>query len=320
MILRFLRSSVANASAFFLFMLLAMLPSRAQSTAETAEAIQRDLDAAKAEFVANLQAAIANPENLQSGQTKIGCEQILSKLDQLVLRINETADLLAKRENDLVGLSGLGQAERIELKEALQSQRKPLDKLKKTTSTLQTELKTLLDTTLGSLLETYSSFQDIAGPAKAHEKLEVRLREILSAYPDAAPIAEVAATSASSPPKATVTGGSRKWQTYEPGRIPRGRLIAISDIAKLANRGTSGDRIYLQGNFEVTASGNDRAVLRSLKHRSNVRIILQYPEGMEPPQDGSQMLRDASRPLQIMDVGESAGGQLNVYAREVTRP
>ena len=320
MISRFLRSSVANASAFFLFMLLAMLPSRAQSTVATTKAIQQDLDAAKAEFVANLQAAISNPENLQSGQTKIGCEQILSKLDQLVIRINESFDLLAKRENDLAGLSGLGQAERIELKEALQSQGKPLIELKKTASSLQTELKTLLDRTLDSILETYSSFLDIAGPAKAHERVEARLREILSAYPDAAPTAEVAPTSAPAPPKTTDAGGSRNWQTYDPGRIPRGRLIAISDVANLAKRGTGGERMYLHGSFEVSASGNQRAVLRSLKRASNVRIILQYPEGMEPPPDGSQMLRDARRPLQILDVRESTGGQINVYAREVTRP
>lgn len=178
----FLRSPIARASAFFLVTLLALLPGRAQSTAETAEAIQRDLDATKAEFVANLQAAISNPENLQSGQTKIGCEQILSKLDQLVFRIDETIDLLGKREADLAGKTGLGEKEKLELKQVLQSQKKPLEASKRSVSSLQSEIKALVDQKLGAVLETYSSFRDIAGPEKAQEKVEERLNEILAPY------------------------------------------------------------------------------------------------------------------------------------------
>lgn len=122
------------------------------------------------------------------------------------------------------------------------------------------------------------------------------------------------------PPKAIVAGGSRNWQTFEPGRMPRGRLLGVNDVASIAKRGTGGERMYLQGNFEVTAAGNDRAVLRSPRRAGNVRIIVQYPEGMRAPADGSAVARDARRPFQIMDVRESTGGQINVYVREVTRP
>ena len=121
-------------------------------------------------------------------------------------------------------------------------------------------------------------------------------------------------------PKAIVAGNSRNWQTYEAGRMPRGKLLGVADISSMAKRGTGGERIYLQGNFEVTAAGSDRAVLRSPRRAGNVRVIVQYPEGMAPPADGTSVARDERRPFQVLDVRESNGGQINVYVREVTRP
>jgi hypothetical protein len=135
-------------------------------------------------------------------------------------------------------------------------------------------------------------------------------------------VAEAKPTPSPSPsPKAIVAAGNaRNWQTYEPGRMPRGRLLGVSDISSIAKRGTGGERVYLQGNFEVTASGSDRAVLRSPRRAGNVRVIVQYPDGMSPPTDGSNVARDERRPFQVLDVRESTGGQINVYVREVTRP
>jgi hypothetical protein len=134
-----------------------------------------------------------------------------------------------------------------------------------------------------------------------------------------AQVAEAKPTPSPSP-KAIVAGNSRNWQTYEAGRMPRGRLLGVSDISSIAKRGTGGDRVYLQGNFEVTAAGSDRAVLRSPRRAGNVRVIVQYPEGMAPPADGTSVARDERRPFQVLDVRESSGGQINVYVREVTRP
>jgi hypothetical protein len=105
----------------------------------------------------------------------------------------------------------------------------------------------------------------------------------------------------------------------------RGRLVGTADIADIARKGTGGERIYLEGNFNVTAAGNDRAVLRAPQRgfgprTDNIRIIVQYPNGMSAPAEGSSVARDGRRPFQIMDVKESPGGQVNVYVREVTKP
>ena len=126
---------------------------------------------------------------------------------------------------------------------------------------------------------------------------------------------------------ATTAGG--KWPTYAPGQMPRGRLANVPDMPELASRGVAGERIYLQGSFVVTASGQNRAVLRSQAalpenlgiggRSSNTRIIVEFPSGSRPPSEGSTLSRDSRRPFLVTEVRKTADGQVNVYVREVTR-
>jgi len=150
-----------------------------------------------------------------------------------------------------------------------------------------------------------------------------------SATPSPSPSPSASPSPSPSPtpeaPKAIAAAGSKNWQLYEPGRMPRGRLVAPGDLSDIAKKGTSGERIYLQGSFNVTAAGGDRAVMRAPQRgfgsrADNIRIIVQYPNGMTAPADGSAVSRDARRPFQVMEVKESPGGQINVYVREVTKP
>jgi hypothetical protein len=154
----------------------------AQSTAETAEGIKRELDGIKTEFVSTLQSAASNPENLQSGQTKANCEQILSKLESLQSRLNSTTDMLAKRETDLNGKAGLSEADKLELKQTLQAQRKPIEACKQTAAQLQTELKSLNASKIPVIQEIYKNYLDIAGPEQAKAKVEASIQPLLAPY------------------------------------------------------------------------------------------------------------------------------------------
>ena len=126
---------------------------------------------------------------------------------------------------------------------------------------------------------------------------------------------------------ASTAGGA--WPLYEPGRMPRGRLLRIQDMPELADRGLGGERIYLQGNFVVTASGPRRAVLRNESAISetlgisgrtgNIRIIAEFPAGARPPTEGTTFGRDSMRPFQITEVRTGADGQVNVFVREITQ-
>jgi len=131
-------------------------------------------------------------------------------------------------------------------------------------------------------------------------------------------------------PKAIVTSSTGAWPTYDPGQMPRGRLLNVKDVSSMASADVNSERVYLQGNFIVTAAGQNRAVLRTQGglagtmgfggKSGNVRVIVEFPAGTRPPSEGATFSRDARRPFQITDVREGADGQVNVYVREVTRP
>jgi hypothetical protein len=157
--------------------------------------------------------------------------------------------------------------------------------------------------------------------------------------PPAAPAASVAANNPNvplqpfleaqaTPPIASTTG---TWKTYRPGQMPRGRLLKVGDAAGLAERGTGGERLYLSGQFVVTASGDNRAVLRSKggilntlnpldRSSSSTRVLVEYPAGYQPPTEGAVFSRDEYRPFEIRDVQRARDGTINIYVREVTLP
>lgn len=131
-------------------------------------------------------------------------------------------------------------------------------------------------------------------------------------------------------PAVIAASATGSWATYDPGQMPRGRLLNVKEIANMPGADVSSERVYLQGNFVVTASGPNRAVLRTQgaissaigfgNRTGNVRVIVEFPSGARPPGEGVTFSRDARRPFQITDVREGADGQVNVYVREVTRP
>ena len=125
----------------------------------------------------------------------------------------------------------------------------------------------------------------------------------------------------------TAAAPTEVWPVYAPGQMPRGRLVDPSEGQSLAARGIGGERNYLQGRFTVTASGNGRAVLRPqgaiagvpVGPSAKVRVIVEFPAGAIPPNEGNVISRDNLRPFQITSVKRGDDGQINIYAREVTR-
>ena len=130
-------------------------------------------------------------------------------------------------------------------------------------------------------------------------------------------------------PGAIVASSTGAWPTYAPGQMPRGRLLNVKDVAGMGGADVNSERVYLNGNFLVTASGPNKAVLRTQGaitdaigfggRGGNVRVIVEFPSGVRPPGVGATFSRDARRPFQITEIREE-DGQVNVYVREVTRP
>lgn len=115
-------------------------------------------------------------------------------------------------------------------------------------------------------------------------------------------------------------GGGGSWKIYPPGKAPAGRVISATDAAELADRGEPAERTYLHGEFRVTASDKNRAIMRELSAGTETvgpRIIVDYPAGAVPPAESSTTARDTARPLQIRSVQRDAKGNLNIYAFEI---
>jgi hypothetical protein len=137
-----------------------------------------------------------------------------------------------------------------------------------------------------------------------------------------APAAAITANATS----AAISGPTRSWTLYAPGRQPAGKSVHVDQIAALSQQGgLNGQPVYLSGDFVVRAVGVNRAkgiknaVLRSGAD-SKVRVIVEYPTDQDLPAEGTEVTRDSQRPFQIMDVREVADGTLNVFAREIIAP
>ena len=110
--------------------------------------------------------------------------------------------------------------------------------------------------------------------------------------------------------------------------MPVGRLITSADLQDLADRGLGGERVYLKGQFIVNFTETNRAVMRPktgltdamLKltgSSKEVRIVVEFPAGYNPPTRGSTVTRDEARPYEITEVRKQADGQINVFVREI---
>ena len=111
------------------------------------------------------------------------------------------------------------------------------------------------------------------------------------------------------------------WKTYAPGQAPPAKVMGLDDIATLADRGEIGERIYLRGDFRVTASSSSRAVLRDANKPDDQspRVLVEYPSGAVPPQEKDRLSRDSSRPYQIYNVRRGADGVVTIWVREITQ-
>jgi hypothetical protein len=114
------------------------------------------------------------------------------------------------------------------------------------------------------------------------------------------------------------TGGA--WRVYAPGTQPRGRNLTPSDAVPFADQPMGGERMYLSGNFVVTAKGGSSAVLRPKGMEDAMRIVVDYPLSANPPNENTDISRGAERAFEIKSITRADDGKtINVYAREITR-
>lgn len=127
----------------------------------------------------------------------------------------------------------------------------------------------------------------------------------------------------SNPAPVFAVKATKQWALFDVGQLPPGRQVTASDVSQLADRGDLGERVYLTGEFQVTASGGNNAVMRpkgvSNTVSNGVRIIVEYPNGYLSPDEGSSVTRDPTRAFQVREVRRGENGEINVTVREIVR-
>jgi hypothetical protein len=93
-----------------------------------------------------------------------------------------------------------------------------------------------------------------------------------------------------------------------------------ADIAKLADAGQVQETLYLIGTFLVTATSEDRVILRSQPKAGPCRVLVHYPPSIPTPTPGATLTRDESRAFLITEIRPGAPGQITVYVREIATP
>lgn len=154
----------------------------AQSAADNVSEINTELSAFKSNITKIIKSAQANPDELIDGTTNRNLARIQPDLDSVSNKINEALDLVSQKEVKLNTFSGLGDKEILELKQALKSQRIPLENHQKTAAKLNYDIRVLIDSKIPELATVYKSFKDIAGKEKAQAKVQERMEQVLSAY------------------------------------------------------------------------------------------------------------------------------------------
>jgi len=133
--------------------------------------------------------------------------------------------------------------------------------------------------------------------------------------PDGVPLTPFVAAQ----PDRNMPNAGASWRTYAPGQAPPARAISLEEVGPIADRGDVGERLYLRGEFRVTASGTNRAVLRdaSKPDDQSPRVVVEYPSGSVPPPERERFVRDTARPYLISDVRRGADGVVTIYVKEI---
>ena len=155
----------------------------AQSTSESALKLQSEAASSIGSFIELLSRAREKAAILIDGEVEQQAQTLESKLSELEQQIDTQVDFITKKE---VGLStNLSEADRAELKGALASQKKPLLDLKSKIAVYRKVLPDLCKNQIPQWRELYKSFLDIAGEAKASEKVNLKISEYLKSLPPA---------------------------------------------------------------------------------------------------------------------------------------
>lgn len=246
---------------FFIF--ISVLSCIAQSTSQSAMQIQNDADSSISGFISLISSAREDASLVVDGKLEQQAQMVESKLIELEQRIDSQVDFITKKE---IGLSpNLSEADRMELKTTLASQKKPLVELKSKLVSFRKMLSDLTKNLIPQWRDLYKSFLDIAGETKASEKMSSKITEYLKSMPSTWRPLEMNSSPKSNPPGSASVAVSVK-ATPIPSPTPD----------------TSVEKMSFSTLKQTAAQGNISA---------QTELARRYRNGRDTPRDTAQALK-----------------------------
>jgi hypothetical protein len=220
------------------FIFISVLSCMAQSTSQSAMQIQNDADSSISGFINLISNAREDASLVVDGKLEQQAQMVDSKLIELEQRIDSQVDFITKKE---IGLSpNLSEADRMELKTTLASQKKPLVELKSKLVSFRKALSDLSKNLIPQWRDLYKSFLDIAGETKASEKMSSKITEYLKSMPAAWRPPEMNASLKSNPSRSVPVAVSVKAMPT-PTATPdtSAEKMSFSNLKKSASQGNT---------------------------------------------------------------------------------
>lgn len=141
------------------------------STAGNLAQLQSTYETLRDSFLGKVSQLPSSPENLSNGSLAAEAETLSGVgLKNLSDQIAQQRSIL-KQKSDSIDSSSISKADKIELHNALDAQRKPLDVLQQKTAALTEAVNQLKTSGLKSWKEVYDSYYSVSGAEKASAKL-----------------------------------------------------------------------------------------------------------------------------------------------------
>jgi hypothetical protein len=130
--------------------------------------------------------------------------------------------------------------------------------------------------------------------------------------------------------RAQTLPGSTKvaWPLYRSDDLPTGREVTALEATMLSESDLSGQRLYLSGDYIVTANGDQKAAMRlagdvgvrRIENKPLIRVVVEYTGGSLAPAEKSRLSFNQTSGLQVQRVLKQTDGSFSVFVRCIAQP
>jgi hypothetical protein len=224
------------------------------STSQNLSDLQSSFEKLRDTFLQELSSIPDHPDKLENGTLATDVETLCEKdLKNLLDQVDNQREILKERENEL-DTKQLSDSDKEELRQALKSQKKPLDALQKKITNFRGAMDELKSSGIQSMKSSYDEFLSIKGQQAAAEKLRLKIDAIEEPYkPTPTPVPTPIPTPSPTPYTQPASQNGIQWSVANQSatpvtrkqnrgyyRVPNessGKILSFDDALQRADQG-----------------------------------------------------------------------------------